>query len=144
MGAVSRDGPVRNLDGAERAAGRFADRWDPRVGEVMEFSNGYYTEFLTPDGKGATKVFIDPGNGSVQLKFGPAMMWNAAYGMMPARHQTGVSDDIIGMLYVNACTGAVWYHTWHGPASAAARVASRPAPGRAAQGARAARPSTGN
>jgi hypothetical protein len=155
MGAFSRDGPVRNLDDAERAAGCFADRWDLRVGEVMQFSNGYYAELLTPDGKGATEVLIDPGSGIVQLEFGPAMMWNTAYGMMPARNQTGATtiepgqavriadhwlrehrpglhaadpesfpgyytlhtlrgDDIAGMLSVNARTGAVWYHAWHG------------------------------
>ncbi|MGW7363505.1 hypothetical protein ACWGI8_08765 [Streptomyces sp. NPDC054841] len=155
MGAVSRDGPVRSLTEADRAAGRFADRWDLRVGEVMEFSNGYYAELLDPDGKGATEVLIDPESGAVQLEFGPAMMWNTAYGMMPARNRTGATTiepgqavriadrwlrehrpglhaadpesfpgyytlhtlrggDIVGMLSVNARTGAVWYHTWHG------------------------------
>ncbi|MFE3495084.1 hypothetical protein [Streptomyces sp. NPDC059175] len=154
-GAVPGHGPVRNLDDAERAAGRFADRWDLRVGEVMEFSNGYYAELRTPGGKGATEVLIDPDNGVVQLEFGPAMMWNTAYGMMPARDRTGATtveprqavriadrwlrehhpdlhaaspeafpgyytlhtlrgDDIVGMLSVNARTGAVWDHTWHG------------------------------
>jgi hypothetical protein len=155
MGAVSRDGPVRSLDDADRAAGHFGDRWGLRVGEVMQFSNGYYAELLDPQGKGATEVLIDPGSGTVQLEFGPAMMWNTVYGMMLARNRTGATTvepsqavqiadqwlrehrpglhaaepeafpgyytlhtlrggDINGMLSVNARTGAVWYHTWHG------------------------------
>jgi hypothetical protein len=36
MGSVSRDGPVRSLDDADRAAGRFADRWGLRVGEDLD------------------------------------------------------------------------------------------------------------
>lgn len=87
MGALSRAGPVRNLADAERAAGRFADRWDLHVGEVMQFSNGYYAELLDRGGKGATEVLIDLGPGTVHLEFGPAMMWNTSYGMMPARAQ---------------------------------------------------------
>ncbi|MFD7445648.1 hypothetical protein [Streptomyces sp. NPDC059909] len=154
MGAVSRDGPVRTLDEAERAAGHFADKWDLHVGEVMEFSNGYYAELLDPQGQGATEVLIDPDSGTVQPEFGPAMMWNTAYGMH-ARNRTGATtiepgqavriadtwlrehrpglhtadpesfpgyytlhalrgDNTVGMLSVNARTGAVWYHTWHG------------------------------
>ncbi|WSW71979.1 hypothetical protein OG390_01940 [Streptomyces sp. NBC_00996] len=49
LDALSRDGPVRNLADAERAAGRFADRWDLHVGEVVQVRNGYYAELL---GKG--------------------------------------------------------------------------------------------
>jgi len=55
----------------------------------MEFSNGYYVELLGGDGRLATEVLIDPGNGLVHLEFGPAMMWNTAYGMMPARGAAG-------------------------------------------------------
>ncbi|MFI5520508.1 hypothetical protein [Streptomyces platensis] len=154
-GVVSREGPVHSMAAADRAAGRFADQWDLHVGEVMQFSNGYYAELLAPDGSRATEVLIAPGNGAVQLEFGPAMMWNTAYGMMPARHQTSAAvigprqavriadrwlsehhtglhaaepdrfpgyytlhtlrdDHIVGMLSVNATTGTVWYHTWHG------------------------------
>lgn len=155
MGVVSRAQPVHSMAHADRAAGRFADRWGLHVGEVMQFSNGYYAELLHRDGKGATEVLIDPGSGSVQLEFGPAMMWNTAYGMMPAARQTGATaigpdqavrnadrwlsehhtglhaaepdtfpgyytlhtlrdGHIVGMLSVNATTGHVWYHTWHG------------------------------
>jgi hypothetical protein len=55
----------------------------------MRFSNGYYAELLDSDGKGATEVLIDPASGTVQLEFGPAMMWNTAYGMMATRNQNG-------------------------------------------------------
>jgi hypothetical protein len=155
MGAVSREGPVHSLADADRAAGRFADRWDLHVGDVMRFSNGYYAELLDTADKRATEVLIDPRSGTVHLEYGPAMMWNTAYGMMPARTRPGIAtigpdqalriadrwlrdhrpglhasapdrfpgyytlhtlrgDHIVGMLSVNADSGAVWYHTWHG------------------------------
>ncbi|MFB9904311.1 hypothetical protein [Allokutzneria oryzae] len=152
---VPGEGPVRTMDDADRAAERFADQEGLRVGEVMQFSNGYYAQLLAPDGSRATEVLIDPDSGTVQIEFGPAMMWNTASGMMPApgrtgtaaigpdqavriadqwlsEHRTGLhaaepdrfpgyytlhtlrDDHIVGMLSVNATTGAVWYHTWHG------------------------------
>ncbi|MEV6202942.1 hypothetical protein AB0M64_23610 [Streptomyces sp. NPDC051771] len=152
VGVVSHDGPVRDLADAESAAERFADRWDLRVGEIMRFTNGYYAELLTPDAQGATEVLIDPDTGTVRLEFGPAMMWNTEYGMMPGRARDGAEvigpeqavrvadqwlrehrpslragepeafpgyytlrgDDISGMLSVDARSGTVWYHTWHG------------------------------
>ncbi|MGW2741733.1 hypothetical protein [Streptomyces sp. NPDC001450] len=155
MGTVSRQGPVHNMADADRAAGRFAQRWGLHVGEIMQFSNGYYAELLAPDGSHATEVLIDPGSGAVQLEFGPAMMWNTGYGMMHAGPRPGtaaigpdqavrVADrwlsehrhglraaepdqfpgyytlhtlrdgHVVGMLSVNATTGQVWYHTWHG------------------------------
>ncbi|OLZ68996.1 hypothetical protein AV521_19750 [Streptomyces sp. IMTB 2501] len=89
MGVVTRSGAVHNLSDADRAAARFADRWGLRVGEVMQFSNGYYAQLLASDGGRATEVLIDPGSGTVRLEFGPAMMWNTAYGMMPGPRQSG-------------------------------------------------------
>ncbi|MER6061256.1 hypothetical protein ABT167_08545 [Streptomyces sp. NPDC001792] len=59
-GAVSRSGPVRGMADADRAAGRFADRWGLRVGEVMRFSNGYDAELFDRAGRPATEVLIDP------------------------------------------------------------------------------------
>ncbi|MFE9093071.1 hypothetical protein [Streptomyces sp. NPDC007264] len=91
-GVVSPEGPVRTLADADRAAGRFAGRWGLHVGEVMEFSNGYYAVLLGPDGKGATEVLVDRG-GTVRPEPGPAMMWNTAYGMMPA---AGTGTPVIG------------------------------------------------
>jgi hypothetical protein len=151
--AITGDGPVQDLDGARKAATRFADRWGLTVGEVMQFDNGYYAELVQPSGSLATEVLVDARTGAVQLEFGPAMMWNTAYGMHPARagiatvdgeqatviadrwldayrpgEQAGDADafpgyytlhtlrggEVVGMLSVNAFTGAVWYHTWHG------------------------------
>ena len=154
-GTWSGDGePVTSLDAADDRAGEYADRLGLVVGEVMEFSNGFYAELVTADGEGATEVLIDPDTGAVGIEYGPAMMWNTAYGMhargggtaavvSPERAQTiaqdwldanrpGLTadephafpgyytlhtlrdDQIDGMLSVNATTGAVWNHTWHG------------------------------
>ncbi|MET7780296.1 hypothetical protein ABZT28_31900 [Streptomyces sp. NPDC005388] len=155
-GALSRAGPVHNLADADRAAGRFGDRWGLHVGEVMRFSNGYYAELLDAGDSGATEVLVDSRSGTVRLEFGPAMMWNTAYGMMPvgarpgtetigpdrtvriadrwlSEHRPGLhaaepdrfpgyytlhtllrDDHVVGMLSVNAGTGQVWYHNWHG------------------------------
>lgn len=151
--AIAGDGPVRDLDGAERAANRFADGWGLEVGEVMQFDNGFYAELAEPSGNLATEVLIDAGTGAVQVEFGPAMMWNTTYGMRPAGSGAAIvtgeeaqgiadrwlqanrpgetpgeadafpgyytvhtlrGDQVTGMLSVNAATGAVWYHNWHG------------------------------
>jgi hypothetical protein len=91
---ISGAGPVRSLDDAQRAAGRFADRWVLTVGEVMQFDNGFYAELVEPPGDLATEVLIDARTGGVQVEFGPAMMWNTAYGMHPARAGTAtISPD---------------------------------------------------
>ena len=114
--------------------------------------NGFYAELADPSGTLATEVLIDPDTGDVQIEYGPAMMWNAAYGMhprpgvetvsaeqaaaiadewlethRPGEHADDVDafpgyytlhtlrgDQVAGMLSVNAVTGAVWPHTWHG------------------------------
>jgi hypothetical protein len=82
---MSGDRPVRSLADADRAAGRFAHRTGLHVGEVMQFDNGFYAELADSAGNRATEVLIDPGSGAVQLEWGPAMMWNTAYGMYPGR-----------------------------------------------------------
>lgn len=81
--ASAGDGPVDNVDGARRAAGKFADRWGLTVGEVMQFDNGFYVELVDRSENLATEVLVDPRSGAVQIEFGPAMMWNTAYGMHP-------------------------------------------------------------
>ncbi|PBC75887.1 hypothetical protein BX265_0576 [Streptomyces sp. TLI_235] len=83
-GAAPAGAPVRSLADADRAVERFAAPRNLHAGEVMQFSNGYYAELLDPAGRRATEVLVDPGNGTVRLEFGPAMMWNTVYGMMPA------------------------------------------------------------
>jgi hypothetical protein len=146
---------VTTMDAAKARAQAFAEQLGGglKAGEVMQFSNGYYGELLTADGKGATEVLIDPGLGAVSIEYGPAMMWNARYGMhsggdvtAPVSADQAVKDaqawldaqrtgltageatafpgyytlhtlkagKIVGMMSVNAVTGAPWYHTWHG------------------------------
>ncbi|WP_200905159.1 hypothetical protein [Micromonospora sp. RV43] len=145
---------VESLDQARQRGAAFADRLGLRVGETMQFANGYYAELTTEAGRGATEVLIDPGSGGVSVEYGPAMMWNTGYGMH-ARATTGAArvsaaeattiaqrwldrqgrglvageaDEFpgyytlhtlrdgrpVGMMSVNAYTGAVWDHTWHG------------------------------
>ena len=181
--------PVRDIEEAGVQAERFADRLGLGVGEVMEFSNGYYAELADDEGAPATEVLVDARSGAVWLEPGPAMMWNTSYGMMgpggmmgggaagpgwmmgpggmmdaggpadptwaPWGRQAGASEvapaearriaarwlsanrsglragapeafpgyytlhtkrgaTVEGMLSVNAYTGAVWYHWWHG------------------------------
>lgn len=145
--------PVQTLDQARQRADAFAHRLDLHVGEVMQFSKNFYAELKTPSGKPATEILVNPANGDTGIEYGPAMMWNADYGMHPrSQTQTRLSPDqaqhraqqwlrdrrsdltaakpdafpgyytlhtmrtgkINGMLSVNASTGAVWYHTWHG------------------------------
>lgn len=92
---VAGTGPVRSLDDADEAAQRFADRWDLRVGEVMEFDDGFYAELVDARGRGATEVLIDPVTGAVQLEYGPARMWNTRYGMhgVDRYDSTGIAPD---------------------------------------------------
>ena len=155
-------GPVRDIASARTAAQQAADQLGLRVDEIMQFSSNYYVELVTSTGRRATEVLVDPGTGAVQLEYGPAMMWNTAYGMGMMMHPgrwpgtaraapaispdearriadrwlqqqgTGLQageaeafpgyytlhtlqgDRIVGMLSVNAQSGAVWYHSWHG------------------------------
>lgn len=87
--AVRGDGPVRDLSATDRAAARFADRWGLDVDEVMQFDNGFYAELVDPAGNKATEVLIDPASGAVGVEWGPATMWNTAYGMHPDRARGG-------------------------------------------------------
>ncbi len=147
--------PVTTFAAARARAQAFADQLAAglHAGEVMQFSNGYYSELMTADGQGATEVLIDQGTGAVSIEQGPALMWNTRYGMHPtdaapatmsaaqavkdaqawldAQH-TGLTAGevtafpgydtlhtlrdgrIVGMMSINASTGAAWYHTWHG------------------------------
>jgi hypothetical protein len=86
---------VDSLEAARQRAQAFADPVGLRAGEVMRFSNGFYAELDTVDGRGATEVLIDPRDGRVQLEYGPAMMWNTRYGMHPGAVSgpTRVSTD---------------------------------------------------
>lgn len=147
--------PVTTFAAARARAQAFADLLASglHAGEVMQFSNGYYSELMTADGQGATEVLVDQDTGAVSIEQGPALMWNTRYGMHPtdaapatmsaaqavtdaqawldAQH-TGLTAGevtafpgydtlhtlrdgrIVGMMSINASTGAAWYHTWHG------------------------------
>lgn len=148
-------GPVTTLEQAEAAAQRYGDRLGLEVGEVMQFDNGFYAALHDADDAGATEVLVDAEDGDVRVEYGPAMMWNTAYGMHAAgtarpaqvsREEarelaadwlsereddevgvgeaeefpgyytlhTELDDEVTGMLSVNAYTGAVWFHSWHG------------------------------
>lgn len=82
------NGPIDDLTEAGDAADRFAEPLGLRVGEVMQFSNGFYAELVDPAGRGATEVLVDPATGAVQLEWGPAMTWNTDFGMMHARRSS--------------------------------------------------------
>lgn len=84
MGFSARDGgaPVADLAQARTRAEDFAGRLDLKVGEVMQFSNGFYAELTEQNGRLATEILIDPRTGATWFEYGPAMMWNSRYGMM--------------------------------------------------------------
>lgn len=84
-GGIPGERRVRSMADADRAAAQFGDRWGLHVGEVMQFDNGFYAELIDPAGNRATEVLVDPRSGAVQTEWGPAMMWNTAYGMHPQR-----------------------------------------------------------
>lgn len=90
--AIAGAGPVEDLDAARRAASGLAEPWGLETGEVMEFDNGFYVELSDPSGDLATEVLVDPRTGSAQIEFGPAMMWNTAYGV----HRSRITTPTIG------------------------------------------------
>ena len=115
--------PVADLAEARRQAGRFADRLDLDVGEVMRFSNHYYAE-LEEDGRPATEVLVDPQSGSVYLEYGPAMMWNTRFGMMsgarfPSAGMMGGMMQGGGMMDGSGFADPTWAPTGDGDVSAA-------------------------
>jgi hypothetical protein len=110
----------------------------------MQFSDNFYVELKDTAGASAAEVLVDPATGAVVTEYGPATMWTngtaritadqaktiaAGWLQTNANGQTVASSDAfpghytmdttsagvtVGMLSVNATTGAVWYHTWHG------------------------------
>ncbi len=53
------------------------------LGEVMEFSNGFYAQVVEEKtGIGAFELLIDPVTGAIHSEPGPNMMWNTEYGHM--------------------------------------------------------------
>jgi hypothetical protein len=82
---------VTSIADARQRAQLFADRLGLKVGEVMQFSNGFYAEIDRSDATHATEVLIDPAGGGVNLEYGPAMMWNTEYGMHSLAGSTTLS-----------------------------------------------------
>ena len=75
-------GPVTTIAAARTQAQQFANRFDLKTDEVMQFTNNFYVLLVDQQGKPATEVLVDPETGAVTLEYGPAMMWNTKYGMM--------------------------------------------------------------
>jgi hypothetical protein len=101
MGYAAREGgePVGDLPEARRQAERFADRLDLRVGEVMQFSDGFYAELEEQNGAPATEILIDGRTGAVWFEYGPAMMWNTRYGMMrDGSADVGIDGSMMGWM----------------------------------------------
>ncbi|GGC56430.1 hypothetical protein GCM10011410_06140 [Hoyosella rhizosphaerae] len=85
MGALQQgDGPVDTIDEAAASADRLAAQWSLETDEVMEFSNHFYVVLVDEAGDAATELIVDRETGDVALEWGPAMMWNTSYGMMPS------------------------------------------------------------
>ncbi len=56
---------------------------DLALGEVMEFSNGFYAQVVEEEtGIGAFELLIHPVTGAIHYEPGPNMMWNTEYGHM--------------------------------------------------------------
>lgn len=140
---TARASPVTSLADARTRAQTYADKLALKTGEVMRFQRNYYVQLVDTSGKPATEVLVDPVTGAVGLEFGPAMMWNTRYGMTSGRYgdqmawldkrepglkvetggnafpgyytlETLRNGQIAGMTSINATTGAVWPHWWHG------------------------------
>ncbi|MBE0429733.1 MAG: hypothetical protein IBX61_07645 [Thermoleophilia bacterium] len=80
------DASVRpiSIDEANDAAGRFLDYYDGaqlQVGEIIEFSNGFYARIEEREtGAGAFEIVINRNTGAVLFGPGPSLAWNTKYG----------------------------------------------------------------
>jgi hypothetical protein len=92
-------GPVNSIAAARQSAQRFADQLGLKAGEVMQFANNFYVLLTDTQGKPATEVLVDPETGVVTLEYGPAMMWNARYGMMRGTGVNGYGGMMGGAGY---------------------------------------------
>jgi hypothetical protein len=110
---------------------------DLTVGEVEEYTQNFYVLVKeNSTGRGAFELLIDKYTGSIGPEQGPNTMWNTKYGVQngicgwllgtPIAASTVTVDQAkadaqqylntynAGMLSVNAYTGQVWFHNWHG------------------------------
>jgi hypothetical protein len=71
---------------ARTRAQTFADKLGLKTDEVLHFQRNYYVMLVETNGRPATEVLVDPATGAVGIELGPAMMWNAKYGMLSGRY----------------------------------------------------------
>jgi hypothetical protein len=103
---VQGSGPVSDIAAARTQAQKFADRLGLKTAEVMQFTNNFYVRLDDKSGHGATEVLVDPKTGSVTVEYGPAMMWNTAYGMMSGTSRAGMTGGgSTGMMGGNSSSG---------------------------------------
>ena len=80
-------GKTLTLDQATAIASAYVTAWNSKttlkLGDVMQFSNHFYSEAIETDtSRGAFEFLIDPTTGAVYAEPGPNMMWNLRYGAM--------------------------------------------------------------
>jgi len=80
-------GKTLTLDQATAIATAYVAAWNNKtalkIGDVMQFSNHFYSEAVETDtSRGAFEFLIDPTTGTVYAEPGPNMMWNLRYGAM--------------------------------------------------------------
>ncbi len=85
--ALPSDGERLSLDQAAEAVEQYLAAYSNgsnlSLGEVMEFSNGFYAQVVEEEtGIGAFELLIDPLTGAMHSEPGPNMMWNTQYGHM--------------------------------------------------------------
>jgi hypothetical protein len=88
--ALPSDGERLSLDQAAEAVEQYLAAYrngsNLSLGEVMEFSNGFYAQVVEEEtGIGAFELLIDPLTGAIHSEPGPNMMWNTQYGHMAGR-----------------------------------------------------------
>jgi hypothetical protein len=104
------DGERLSLDRAAEAVEGYLTAYGSgsnlALGEVMEFSNGFYAQVVEEEtGIGAFELLIDPVTGAIHSEPGPNMMWNTEYG-----HMGGWSGMMGGMtLAPRASAGVMGY-----------------------------------
>jgi hypothetical protein len=122
--------PITEADARQRlatfAAGCGAD---VHTTDVMAFGGNYSAHLVDGNGTGLGEVLVDRYTGAVYPEPGPNMMWNRRWGAGTdgnTRYDQTAAQQLAttylagylpeAMLSVNAATGEVWVHTWHGPA----------------------------
>ena len=84
-----------------------------RLKDFMAFSQNYYVQVVDERGQGLFELIADRYTGVVSPEPGPNMIEEGAF---PGYYTFDFGrKEVEGMLSVNAYTGEVWVHTWHGP-----------------------------